>query len=278
MRHGAPVPVDVTRFDGDVNAIVDFRYSPGSNLDWWFDHHKSSFLNADERANFDQRRNEQHFWDPTAPSCCGFIARTLSLKHGFDLSPISELIDWADEIDSAQFPDAKTAVELVDPALQLMTVVQFIGDGELANQVIEGLSSGEVLETAELNEIQSRFAPIKARFDDGMVRLKKMQSVQGDVFYADLTGGTHVPYNKFAPYYLHPELTYVVVLSQSDDRVKISVGSNPWRAEHRRHNIAEICEQYGGGGHPVVGGITLPDITADDARRICREIVETLQN
>ena len=35
-----------------------------------------------------------------------------------------ELVEWADIIDGAQFPDARTAVELAHPALQLMTWVE----------------------------------------------------------------------------------------------------------------------------------------------------------
>jgi hypothetical protein len=279
LRHGAPIPVDVARFDADVHAILDFRYSPSSKLDWWFDHHKSAFLNPNERAHFDGAQHKQHFWDPTAPSCCGFIARTIGAQYDFDSSPLHELIEWADEIDSAQFPDAKTAVELEAPALQLMTVVQEVQDGELADQIISGLANGEVSETAELEEVQSRFATIKARYDTGLRHIREVEEVQGDVFFANLLGARgQVSYNKFAPYYFHPLLTYVVVVSQSSDRVRISVGSNPWRPEQRRHDIAEICEKYGGGGHPVVGGITVPGITAHRAIQIGREIVDTLLN
>ncbi|HEY6232217.1 MAG TPA: hypothetical protein VIW64_13235, partial [Pyrinomonadaceae bacterium] len=30
---------DRDMFDGDENAIVDFKYSPSEKLTWWFDHH-----------------------------------------------------------------------------------------------------------------------------------------------------------------------------------------------------------------------------------------------
>ena len=65
-------------------------------------------------------------------------------------------------------------------------------------------------------------------------------------------------YNKFIPYYFHPETTYNVALTRGAKRVKISVGSNPWAPRPRTHNIAEICERYGGGGHAVVGAVSLP--------------------
>ncbi len=35
--------IDESLFNGDENAIVDFRYSQSPRLTWWFDHHRSAF-------------------------------------------------------------------------------------------------------------------------------------------------------------------------------------------------------------------------------------------
>ena len=48
-----------------------------------------------------------------------------------------------------------------------------------------------------------------------------------------------------------------MALTRGSQRTKISVGSNPWAPRPRTHNIAKICERYGGGGHAVVGAISL---------------------
>ncbi len=84
-------------------------------------------------------------------------------------------------------------------------------------------------------------------------------------------------YNKFIPYYLWPEATYAVALTRTPTRLKISVGSNPWRREARRHDIASLCERYGGGGHPAVGAISLPVDARDEARRVAAEVVQILR-
>ncbi len=276
LRHGSPEPVDPTLFDGDVNAIVDFRYSSSSKLDWWFDHHLSAFVNAEEREHFDQADNRRHYWDSTAPSCAGYICRTLHEEAGFDIAPLAELIRWVDIIDAAQFPDARTAVALEEPALQLMSVCEHLQDGHLANRVIKGLSEGEVERVAALPEIQTKFAPILKRQQRTLRIVEQVAEVQSDVVFVDLTRSNNVAGNKFGPYYLFPEATYVVVVHRFKDRVKLSVGCNPWRGKARRHDISTICEKYGGGGHAVVGGITIPGGTATQALDIGREIVATL--
>ena len=95
-------------------------------------------------------------------------------------------------------------------------------------------------------------------------------------FDVDLTDTGIDGYNKFIPYYFYPETTYNVALTQSEFRTKISVGSNPWSPRPRLHNIAEICERYGGGGHAVVGGVTLRGDELPRARDTLAAIVKEL--
>ncbi len=40
--------------DGDVNAILDFRFSALPNLTFYFDHHVSAFVTPDDRAYYNQ--------------------------------------------------------------------------------------------------------------------------------------------------------------------------------------------------------------------------------
>jgi nanoRNase/pAp phosphatase (c-di-AMP/oligoRNAs hydrolase) len=68
-----------------------------------------------------------------------------------------------------------------------------------------------------------------------------------------------------------------VVVTKDAKRAKVSVGSNPWARPARAHDISKICERYGGGGHPVVGAVSLAPDRLDDARRIAGEIASTLR-
>jgi dTDP-4-amino-4,6-dideoxygalactose transaminase len=95
---------------------------------------------------------------------------------------------------------------------------------------------------------------------------------QAKKYYHDLEG-----YNKFVPYYLHPESIYSVGLSKSSFRVKVSVGSNPWAPSEPTVNLAKVCERYGGGGHARVGAISFDVTKGDAARKAAQEIVEELR-
>src|SRR5260370_14985794 len=39
---------------GDVNPILDFRFSANPRLDWYFDHHVSAFATPEDRAFYDR--------------------------------------------------------------------------------------------------------------------------------------------------------------------------------------------------------------------------------
>ena len=68
-----------------------------------------------------------------------------------------------------------------------------------------------------------------------------------------------------------------MALTRAPQRTKISVGSNPWAPRPRRHNIASLCERYGGGGHAVVGAISFGTNEVEKARLAMREIVAELK-
>jgi len=97
------------------------------------------------------------------------------------------------------------------------------------------------------------------------------------VVYFDLTDFDLEGYNKFIPYYLFPDSTYTVSVSPSSFRTKVSVGSNPWAPVEPKHNLASICERYGGGGHPRVGAISFEPGAIAEARAVAAEITQELK-
>ena len=60
---------DEGMFDGDENAIVDFKYSASPLLTWWFDHHQSAFLTPQDEAHFHEEASPKKFLDTTSKSC-----------------------------------------------------------------------------------------------------------------------------------------------------------------------------------------------------------------
>src|SRR6185312_16385396 len=100
------------------------------------------------------------FLDPTRKSCTEFIARVAREQFGFDDEPLKDLIHWAHIIDGALYESAAACVELKEPALQLMQVIESDPDDKFIEKVIRELTVKSLNEVAGSEEVQRRFQPI----------------------------------------------------------------------------------------------------------------------
>jgi hypothetical protein len=277
LQHGQGDPFPKDAFDADVNACVDFRFSASPGLHWWFDHHVSAFPTPADRAAFERDASGQKFWDPTAPSCAGFAARTLAERHGWRADDLAELVRWADVIDAARFASPSVAVRLEEPALRLMTLLEATKDPQVPTRIIEAMQHRPLADIAAEPWVTGPLTPILERHLAAVDVVRRLARVEGGVVSVDLGGTGIESANKFIAYALFPEAAYTVVVTRDAKRAKVSVGSNPWARPARPHDIARLCERYGGGGHPVVGAVSLAPDRLDDARRIAAEIAAILR-
>jgi hypothetical protein len=278
MQHkGDAQPIAGDLLDGDVNACVDFRYSQDARLHWWFDHHASAFQLPGDEEHFRANPSSQKFYDPTAKSCTKFLARSLADKFGFATDRFADLIHWGEIIDGAMFPSAAIAVELREPALRLMTWVENNRDRALAERFIEDLVSRSLADIAADPYVTKALAPLLDQHERNLAIMRRLSRVEGGVAISNLIPERVGSVNKFIVYYLHPDARYAVTLLEMPERYKISVGSNPWPKAPRTHDIAKLCEKYGGGGHPVVGAISLPKTDLAAVEKVAAEVISTLQ-
>ncbi len=277
MTHKASKPFEDGVFDGDENAIVDFKYSSSPRLTWWFDHHQSAFLTPEDAANFRQDRSGKKFYDPTYKSCTKFLATIASEKFGFDAKPLAELIHWGDIIDGAQFESAEVAVGLREPALQIALVIEAAPQHDLVPQLIPYLATMPLAEIVRLPLIAKHLGPLLERHKRSIEIMRERADARGGVIYFDVSDLDLEGYNKFVPYYLHPESLYTVGVSASPTRSKISIGTNPWLEADESVNLASIAEKYGGGGHARVAAISLNPEDIVNARKIAADIAASLR-
>jgi hypothetical protein len=267
---------DEEMFDGDENAIVDFKYSTSNRLTWWFDHHQSAFLTPEDEAHFRADDSGRKFLDATRKSCTEFIADVARSRFDFKDDAIGTLVEWAHIIDGALYESPAQCVELKAPALQLMQVIESDPDDAFIEQIIRELAQHTLEEVALSEEVQRRFRPIQAQHLETLELVRRKATYARGVVQFDLVEDGMEGFNKFIPYYLYPQTTYSVALTRGAHRTKISVGSNPWAPRPRTHNIASICERYGGGGHAVVGAISFAPDEVEKGRAAMREIVAEL--
>jgi hypothetical protein len=277
LLHRAGALFNEKDFDGDENAIVDFKYSSSPKITWWFDHHESAFLTPADAAHFEQDQSNRKFYDPDFKSCTSFIAMIAERRFGFNPASVADLVHWTDVIDGAMYPDAKNAVEMQAPAMKLTMVIESTQDPTFLPKLIPLLATKPLGEILEVPFVKPLLPPLLERHRGSIDVLREKSHMKDGTIYFDVTGYDLEGYNKFVPYYLHPESIYSVGLSKSSFRVKVSVGSNPWSPKEPTVNLAKVCERYGGGGHARVGAISFDVTQTEAAQEASREIVEELQ-
>jgi hypothetical protein len=262
---------------GDETAILDYRYHPSEKLTWYFDHHRTAFASEADRTNFEAKKDTgRFFFDDGCSSCTKLIATMSRERFGVTSPELDELVAWADRIDAARFESAAQAVDRSDPVMRLVSVVEHYGDDAFLERFVPELLRRPLAEVASSPEIAARYRPLGKKHDRFVERVRESSRLQGRVVFVDLTGEVLDGVGKFVTYALYPTSVYSVIVGLLKGGPKISVGYNPWSGRSLDADISSICARYGGGGHPVVGGIAFASAELERARTVAREIAEEL--
>src|SRR3954449_5508193 len=173
LVHRAGALFNEADFDGDENAIVDFKYSSSPKITWWFDHHQSAFLSPEDAEHFEQDQGSRKFYDPDFKSCTSFIATIAEQRFGFNPASVAELVHWTDIIDGALYKDAKTAVEMKEPAMQLTMVIESTQDHEFIPRLIPLLATKPLAEVVRAPFVAPLLPPLLERHRGSIDILRK---------------------------------------------------------------------------------------------------------
>src|SRR6266536_1620562 len=133
MAHKASQLFDSALFDGDENA----------------------FVNAEDQEHFRRDTSGRKLYDPSYKSCTAFICRVAADKFGFRAPDLDDLVHWSLIIDGAQYPDARTAVELGAPAMKLTLVIEAAKGSGIVQKIIGWMQHRQLAEIIEEPEIQA---------------------------------------------------------------------------------------------------------------------------
>jgi hypothetical protein len=266
---------DVLR--GDVNAILDYRFTASERVTWYFDHHRTAFASPEDRAFFDSRvENGRFFYDDRCTSCTKLVAEVAERRFGVDMTPLAELVRWADVIDSAGFASAEEALDRTNPVMRLAAVIERHGDDALVAKLAGELEKRSVHEVADSSEVSRRYRKIAEQHERFVKRVRERAVLRGRVVSVDLTDEPLESIGKFVTYALYPTAVYSVITGLLSNGVKISVGYNPWSGKPCDADISAICARYGGGGHPFVGAVQFTKAEVEKARDVSRIIAAEL--
>lgn len=277
MIHRDGDPFEGIALDADDHACVDFRFCADPRMRWWFDHHPTAFQPPELERVFEREHLPTWFFDPAAPSCAGLIARALGAGWGWTPPPhLAEAVRWADKIDAAQFTSAEDAIALAVPAQRLAAWLAHGRSPLDTAHYVDWLSRQSLAEVAARPEVAAEISAVEAERARELETVARIGVWRGDVVVFDQMADVGARSPNFLGYLVFPACLYTVSATRTTTAIKLSVGTNPWSALPRRHDIGALCARYGGGGHAVVGGVTLRPDELQRARDTLRALVREL--
>lgn len=265
--------------DCDAIAVLDYRYAKLDRLHYYFDHHRTAFSEPDSEQHFALLRgkNPRNFvYDGNMSSCTRLLAEHLADEPGFEASGLESLIHWADVVDAARFPSAEAASDTQNPVLRLVSVVEQFGDDAFLTMAVPAIERDGLDAFTTHSLVGARYESIAPHHEQYRSLVRARGQLRGEIAELDLTADSIKAVTKFAIYAEFPSALYSVILAKLSSAIRISIGYNPWSGRPRRHDLGALCARYGGGGHPVVGGISLSLADLERARQIRDEILSEL--
>ena len=277
MVHRDGNPFEGVPLDADDHACVDFRFCADPKMHWWFDHHPTAFQPPSLRDVYEHEHQPTWFFDPSSASCAGLIARSLQAKYGWKPPEyLSDAVQWADKIDAAQFKTAEEAISLRLPPQRLAAWLAHGRSTADTARYVEWLSRGSLAEVADRAEMRPQLAAVEAERARELDDVKTLGAWNGNVIVFDRMDDVGARSPGFLGYVLFPTCTYAVTATRTPSNIKITAGVNPWNPLPRTHDVGELCARLGGGGHAVVGGVTLRGDELERARLTVAELVREL--
>ncbi len=158
------------------------------------------------------------------------------------------------------------AVELKEPALQLMTFIENNREPALGRPLHRRSDHAAARrDRGRATTSCRRWGRCWCSTARTSTRSARRRSWRAAWCSSTWPSTTSAPFNKFITYYLFPEARYSVGLT-APGRSRSRWARTRGRRSPRTHDISAICERYGGGGHPVVGAVSVPRDRAARAR------------
>jgi hypothetical protein len=266
---------------GDI--IANLPYHPNCTL--WFDHHITNTTPRFDRPIMPGKGGFR-----LAPSAarvvCEYYTET-SVTNDADgparlaflnSERIRYLLEEADRIDAGKL----TRDDVLKPQgyvlISMTTDGRNAGDEPYWLRVIRLLRDESLENILNDSEVKRRCQQV---LDDqeklGQI-LRQRATLKGNVIYVDLRGIELPDGNRFLIFTLFPEGNIQVKVTDDTQRpntTSISVGYNIFNPTSKI-NVGELLQNYGGGGHKVVGSCRVPNDKAEQAiKEIVAAVTET---
>ncbi len=261
VNHISGDPFEGLPLDADDNACVDFRYCDSDRMTWWFRSPRQRLPAAAEaRAHFDLDTSGQKFYDPSAVSqhpAAGARARREVRLPAARAHVRGGRVSRCHRQRSVPDPRGRR-----DPGRPGHRAHGRPGSAQQGRQASGDRYIREIVERPmeELVTVPWIREPLELFLIQHRETIELIRNWRRVPWRRGARGSHERPHRQLQQLHLVLPVPRLALHRGPGLRrwqiVRVTAGHNPWSGKSRHHNIAEICERFGGGGHPFVGGVT----------------------
>jgi hypothetical protein len=257
---------------GQRFAIVDFHFHP--RAEYWFDHHPTTFLSPELRAQY--APSDRWQWDEDSPSCPPIILSHAAAHWGFQVPErFQEMAHWSNVVDAARFKDVDQALFGDDPALRISRALAAAPAPDWSDSLVRDMIDGTLGELARRSDVDRSWQRAARNRDLALRQFPPtVESTDEHVVLYDASSNK-IRRERFAAFFHHADALYSVGVIPTRSGFHVTAGQNPWNLPAEGPHIGEVMETHGGGGHRSVGGANARSL--EDARRIARAVAAHLR-
>ncbi len=258
--------------EGERFAMVDFHFHP--RAEYWFDHHPTTFLTPELREQY--KPSETWVWDETSPSCPPLILA--HAKQHWNLTPderFEDMARWSDIVDAARYKNVEQAIFGEEPALRIARSLTAAPNMPWIDDIVAAMKNRDLEGVASIPSVEKAYQRASRNRDRALEQFPPtVQWKRDGVLFYDASS-SKIRRERFAAFYHHPEILYLVGVIPTRAGFHVTAGENPWNKGGTDVHIGELMERYGGGGHRGVGGANPESL--EKARQVGDEIAEILR-
>lgn len=268
----------VDKYNSDI-IIVDFKYHPHAAM--WFDHHYANIDIVEELKS--KGIVVPGRFDPTAPSCTNVIYNMEGRNKYIDEDLIKKLVTEVDMIDSAGFKtlDDVYGNKTFGPKMRWAFQESYTESNSFTNELIQlyvedRTALYKLIDYNQLPDIAEwRYIKAVKKTEEAYKEFIKFVQQKDVIVYYEVP--KYLMCDRYFAFRYNINCDYTVYILYMSTGAQVSISKNPWKSHSNlsiQINVADLCRQFGGGGHPDVGGI--PCNSIEEAREIQQQVIDKI--
>ena len=163
---------------------------------------------------------------------------------------------WSDIVDAARYKSVDQAIFGEEPALRIARSLTAAPNLPWVDDIVSAMKTRDLESVASISSVEKAHQRASRNRDRALEQFPPtVRWIRDGVCFYDASS-SKIRRERFAAFYHHPEIHFLVGVIPTRSGFHVTAGENPWNKSGADVHIGQMMERYGGGGHKAVAAPT----------------------